>query len=336
MRRLEYGNAMKRMSSLPIVALFVTVAAGLAVAQVAENRVVAAVNESVITERDVIRAAQPRIEGLDPILSNAERAQAVAAVMRETLRLMIDDKLLRAKARSILKNHPELEGPLKERIAESLEQERRKAGGETAFRDRLRKESVSHADYVEGLKEALLQDLVMHQFVLSGLSVSRDEMLDYYETRRDSLSDPAQVKFRRLFLKGRAHGGTEETRKRVEEIATRIREGADFAAVVRQSSDGPRAAQGGLWDFEPQGIRPQPIDEILFATPIGEVGGPVETDGDFTLVQVLDRRPAGTPSFEEAQPIIREKLAREKRNARYLDFIARLERENFVEIRALE
>jgi len=324
---------MKRVWSLPI-ALFLVIATGSFVAaQVAGNRVVATVNDTAITEREVLEAARPQLDALDPTLPSAERAETRAAIMRETLSLMINNLLLRAKGRKILKERPDLEAHLKNRIAEYLEEERSRAGGETAFRERLHREGVSHADYVEELKQVQLRELPLQHFVYSGNSVSRDEILDYYETRRDSLTDPAQVKFRRLFLKGPAHGDARETRRLAEDIMAQLREGTEFQTLVRRHSDGPRAADGGLWDFEPPGRRPEPIESILFETPVGEIGGPVETGGDITFVQVLERKPGRRPSFEEAEPIIRERLETKKRNARYLDFIARLEQENFVEYR---
>ena len=306
-------------------------------AQEIHNPVLAVVNETIITQRDIEKAAAPHLKKIDPSLPHEKRMARSAVILRQALRTLIENKLIDAKAKSILKQHDTLERQLKDDIAKHMEEERRKAGGDVRLREQIRKAGLTYAEHVENIRSRLLQDMVIGHFVLRNVTVRPDEIADYYEANRGTFTRPAQVKFRRVYVRNRDRGGRDKAEAVARKLMTRLREGKeDFAEVARADSNGPRAAEGGLWDFERAGLRPKPVNELLLTAPVGEVGGPAETKEGFTIVQVLDRKPEQPMTFDEAQEPIRAYLVAEKRKTRYLDFIRKLERENYVEVRQAE
>lgn len=112
-----------------------------------------------------------------------------------------------------------------------------------------------------------------------------------------------------------------------------LRKGEPFAELAKNRSNGPRRENGGLWDFVRQGVRPKPVDQLLFSLPVGEVGGPVETEIGYTIVKVEAHKPGRTIPFEEVQPKIEALLKARRQDVRYLELMRRLEEENYVERR---
>jgi hypothetical protein len=98
----------------------------------------------------------------------------------------------------------------------------------------------------------------------------------------------------------RAHSlGNEHARVRIlvvaapgeaEALLARLRDGADFAELAREHSLDRTGERGGLLPFVARSER-APLSRLAFATPLGEVGGPVELGGAQVLL-LVEARPA--------------------------------------------
>ncbi|WP_420433960.1 peptidylprolyl isomerase [Hyphobacterium sp.] len=79
--------------------------------------------------------------------------------------------------------------------------------------------------------------------------------------------------------------------------------GRDFAELaVQYSSDLATRVQGGdLGYFTRDGVLPE-IAAAAFATPEGQLAGPVETEAGWHVLLIVDRRAPSGPSFEELRP----------------------------------
>ena len=129
----------------------------------------------------------------------------------------------------------------------------------------------------------------------------------------------------------------EEALALVEEIAKKLEaEGADFAALAKQHSDCPSAAEGGdLGNFAP-GRMAKPFSEATMKLAIGETSDPVETQFGYHLIRRQETRASAkhilvqyrgstgadagiTRTKEEAQARIEEFLRRVKEGEKFED-----------------
>ena len=297
------------------------------------DRVVAVVNQDVITEKDLRDRAAAALDALESGLSPAEREERTTLILLSALRALVDEKLLLAEARRIQKDNPTAAQRMEAAVERRLEKECRAAGGVVVFRESLEKAGLSYSEYVERLRNRIFREILLHEFVDRNTSVSPAEMLEYYRRNQEQFQEPPQARHRQIFVSADKYESRAKAEEAAEYLAELLRKEYDFAKLARENSDGPRAGEGGLWDFMRQGLRPKPIDELLFSLPIGEVGGPVATEIGFTLVTVEARKPARTIPFEEVQAEIREKLVEQERFRRYHRLIRRLEGESCVEIK---
>ena len=109
---------------------------------------------------------------------------------------------------------------------------------------------------------------------------------------QDSLRDRGdEVQARHILLKD------EETAK---EIAKKLSEGGDFAALAREMSEdeGSRDSDGNLGYFTNDMLEAK-FTQVAFATQKGDISEPFETDYGWHILQVQNRRKAAQPSFEE-------------------------------------
>ena len=100
-----------------------------------------------------------------------------------------------------------------------------------------------------------------------------------------------EVQARHILLKD------EETAK---EIAKKLNDGGDFAALAREISEdeGSRDTGGNLGYFTHDMLEAK-FTEVAFSTQKGEISAPFQTDYGWHILQVQNRRKAAQPTFEE-------------------------------------
>ncbi|TWT43885.1 Foldase protein PrsA precursor [Phycisphaerae bacterium RAS1] len=240
---------------------------------------------------------------------------------------------------------------LEERHKEALKQavgqarERRIAiefGGSSAKLEReLKLRGLTLAQY-----DARLQrDLVVRDYARERLdpqvTLSRDDLLQYYEQHLSRFQSPAtrelrliEAPFARFLPEDTTwDGATEALRNQARLKALRhIRTAAEtlkqhpFDEVAREYSRGLHAEQGGSWGQIGKPLQP-PYDDLsrlIFEYSEGQTSEPIETPRGWYLVQCGKIEPERSVSFSQAQEVIRKELGEERFNALANTFIQRL------------
>lgn len=97
------------------------------------------------------------------------------------------------------------------------------------------------------------------------------------------------------------------TRDEAEAARERVLAGEDFAAVAFEVSlDEATRLEGGELGYVTQDTLALPLATAAYATPVGELSEPVESDLGWHIVQVEDRRASPRPEFEE----LRQRIVR--------------------------
>lgn len=144
------------------------------------------------------------------------------------------------------------------------------------------------------------------------VSVSDEDAKAYYEDNKDDYSKE-EVKARHILLRfdeGAEEEALEEGRAKLRRIREQIAEGADFAEMAEEHSEGPTAPKGGDLGWFSKDRMVAPFAEAAFELDKGEVSEVVKTRFGLHLIKVADRRSG--QSFEEVADDIRETLLSEK------------------------
>jgi parvulin-like peptidyl-prolyl isomerase len=125
-------------------------------------------------------------------------------------------------------------------------------------------------------------------------------------------------------------GDSEEKRRaaraKIEEAYRRAAAGEDFAALARQYSESPLAERGGDMGYIPRGRMLSGFEDVVFATPVGEITPVFETPHGFNVVKVLDHDTSRKPGFGEVETGLLLVLARERRDEVLRDHVDELVR----------
>lgn len=136
-----------------------------------------------------------------------------------------------------------------------------------------------------------------------------DRIQKSYDERAAEFDKPERVRARHILIRstGTDADAKKAARERIEAIRARIAGGEDFAAVAREVSEDSSAANGGdLGEFA-RGAMVRAFEDAAFALEPGVLSEVVESPFGFHLIQVDEKLPAETVSFQEA----REQIARD-------------------------
>ncbi len=158
---------------------------------------------------------------------------------------------------------------------------------------------------------------------LSGqYNATEEEIEDHYQANTERFSHEEQVKARHIIIQldQNAPEETVETaRERLVEARDSIIQGAEFAELAREISDGPSAPQGGDLGWFGRGAMVETFEEAAFGMEPGQISEPVRTQFGWHLIKVEDRRPAGVKPLEEVRETIADRIRREKASTRMND-----------------
>lgn len=123
------------------------------------------------------------------------------------------------------------------------------------------------------------------------LKPTEEEAREYFQTHRADFERPAMVILSFVDLpKVAAPEDEDDIVLRLEELASSVRDGEDFAELARIYSEGPSGPQGGDLGFFGRGAMDPAFEEIAFGLEIGEVSNPVKTRFGYHIIKVEDRK----------------------------------------------
>jgi len=234
-------------------------------------------------------------------LSEEERAE----LERSFLVRVVDRELTLAEAErlAITLSEEEVEAAMREARAEY-------PAGE--FRDRLAERGLDEDAWRRGLAESLLMEKVVREAVSAPVTVSDEEVADYYRSHPDEFSRPEQARARQIVVADEDEG---------QRVLGELRQGADFAALARRHSLSPDAEEGGDLGFFAQGEMPPEFDAVVWGLPEGQFSDLVKSEYGYHIFQVQERRPALRLTLEAARGDIREQLREAREEQAYQDWL---------------
>jgi peptidyl-prolyl cis-trans isomerase C len=118
----------------------------------------------------------------------------------------------------------------------------------------------------------------------------------------------------------------------IEQVLKKAKAGEDFGKLAQQYSQDGSAAQGGdLGDF-PRGQMVPEFSDAAFALKPGEISGIVTTKFGYHIIKLIEKKPGGVVSFEEASTQIKQFLENQKKQEHADAFIAGLKKKSKIEV----
>jgi parvulin-like peptidyl-prolyl isomerase len=281
------------------------------------SQVVARVGGQVVFARECLESVQSQVEQARGQLPSEAQETLLRQLIRQELPKVIERKLLAAEAgRHLAEPQMKLirqaaDREFQKKLRAVMQQSR--STNESELAAALREQGLD----IEHLRKRHEEEFLAQQYARAKLSdsrtLSRRDLIDHYKAHRDAYARPARVKWQHIEASAATRDGRAAARRKADELASLLAEGADFGLLARWKSDGPTAVKDGHWDWTTRGsLAARRVDEYLFQGKVGSVSPVIEGPDGYHIVKILDREPDRFVSFAEAQDEIRETLARER------------------------
>lgn len=315
---------------LTLVLFAATLLAASPASAVILDRIVARVNNEIVTLHDVRQAAVPYMlqNGLDPTLLKNDEARN--ALYEEVLQHLIDTKL-------IIEQADELELKISdEELNQWLAFTRQQQGmSEEQFMQVIDQYGMKYDIYKEMVRQNLLKIRLVKTKVASQFSISEEEVDAEYRERFGELSatEPTiTVSHVLLIPKDDSQAALDDARKRAQQSKKRIDAGEAFDVVAKELSDGPTASKGGkLGTFGPGELDAE-FQNAAFALDVGQPSEVVQTKFGYHVILVSKKGERSSPQVEQRRNRIHAELQQKTMERLLQEYTTQLRNRAFVEV----
>jgi peptidyl-prolyl cis-trans isomerase C len=299
------------------------------VTQAQSDKVLVTVNGTPITEGQVQRRIKaeygPQLAKL-AMQSPETAAQQEKMLMQPITQKMMVEQLLdeEAKAANITMTEEDIIAGMTQQLA---------AQKTPMTLDQFKSIVAAQGGDFQAIKESAARGMKYNKLFESkwtdSIAVTPEEAQKYYGEHPKEFETPEQVRASHILIATKSSDpNTDPNKVKVqakEKAATllkQVKDGGDFAALAKENSSCPSAAQGGDLGLFPRGQMVKPFEDVAFALKPGEVSDVVETQFGYHIIKVTEHRDPNTVSFENARSGIVSKLTQQKKNEfvrKYID-----------------
>ncbi len=293
------------------------------IAAITIDKVVAVINNEVITQSELEEYREDPTNLLRDCFSGVSRERLLNKLTRDILNKMIEKKLQLQVARqmNIAINKTEVDAAL-----DDIKVKNAFPDDET-FKRALASENMTLEQYKKELTEQLMIMRLVTKEVRSNVVISEEEIKRHYKEKKKDYSIPEEARLRIIFFKG------DDGIRKAEDVLGKIKGGADFGDMAKKHSEDPTAKDGGDIGFVKKGHMLPAIENTAFSLKKGEVSGVIKADAGYYIIKIEDRKEPTYIPIEKVREEIEKSLYEQKANALYDEWLRDLRKNAHVEIK---
>ena len=295
------------------------------------DRIVAVVNEDIITLYDLNLALQPyqaKIKALN--YSPEKEREALFKLRAELLNQIIDEKLTdqAVKRNNIEVSEKEIDATI-ERIkaARSLTDEDIRAG--------IALQGLTMEGYRKAIKEQLLRSILVNREIKSKIVITEDEIKKYYEAHREKYAGETKYHIWNIFI--RSSEVVDESAKelalgKMESIITKLNQGQAFESLAAQKPDSsmdPEGADLGLYRLDE--LSPQ-LQKTVKDMKAGDFSPILKTDMGYQIIYVQKIIHTDAKSMADVKAEIQQTLYEDAVENRFQTWLKNLRKKSYIKI----
>lgn len=291
------------------------------------NRVVAVVNEEIITQQDINQLLAVLYAQHVQSYKGDELLQKMEGLKKDILKQMIEDKLILSRAKELGVRVRE------EEVDSKLEYVKSGFSSEEAFYNMLKTQGITIANLKDRYKDQIRMKKLVDFETKSKASILPSEISEYYEKHREEFMQEENRKVKHILIKAKGEVSFELARVEVTRVYASLKEGVDFAKLAREHSHGPNRVEGGDMGYIGRGEMLDELDRAIFSLNLGEYSEPIKSDIGYHIFKVEDIKNSGYFSLEDVHPVIKKILFQDKFKKKLNEWLEELRQEAYIDIK---
>jgi peptidyl-prolyl cis-trans isomerase SurA len=283
------------------------------------DRIVAIVNDEIITLKDVERFVEVKGKGK----YSSVNSYFLGMQLRDKLDALVESLL-------IIQQAAKMKIEVGEREVEGVVENIRKQNliSDTQLRDQLKSEGINYKDFVEGIRKSLLTNRVLARVVAPDLYLDESKLKEFYQQHIDDYREN-EFKLHHILISGqRSDAGA-----RSQQAYKLLQEGQPFASVAKEYSDDASAAEGGdIGTIKQEELMPELRDVLNLLLP-GSFSHPVPSPYGFHIIKLVEARKNHALPFDAVKDSVRERLVQIESERRYKEYVQKLKASSYIEVK---
>jgi peptidyl-prolyl cis-trans isomerase SurA len=295
------------------------------------DRIVAVVNDDVITLSELNVVIKPYVEKIRALGYAPDKEKAMIFKVRDSmLHRLVDEKI---EDQEIKRAKIEISDRQVDEAIERIKQTNYYTDED--LRAELSGEGMTMKDYRTRIKEQILRSKLVNLNVKSKIVITREDIKAYFKKHLDKYGGKTKYHLRNIIMKVPGFADSKnrhEIKATMDEILEKLKAGQSFAELAKKYSESSAASDGGdLGLFESDALSPQIRKAIKKIKP-GEFTPVLDTDQGYQIffLEKIVKEP-GKP-LEAVSPEIERILYEESVNKKYNSWLEGLRKQAVIKI----
>jgi peptidyl-prolyl cis-trans isomerase SurA len=295
------------------------------------DRIVAVVNDEIITLYDLNETLKPYEENIQALGYSPEKARETLFKLRaDLLNKLVDRKIAdqQIKKNNLTISSQEIDNTI-ERIKES------RSYTDEDLRAGLAEQGMTLEEYRENLKKQLLRGKLVNREIKSKIVITSVEIEKYYNEHIEKYASETKYHLWNIFI--RFSQMADESQRQIavgkmETVLSQLKQGRSFESLAVEAPESPASPQGtdlGLYRLDE--LSPQ-LRNAVKGMKAGEYSAILETDRGYQIIYVQKVIVADSKTLSDVKAEIEEVLYNEAIDNRYNTWLSELRARSHIKI----
>ncbi len=306
------------------VAVFLLAHPALLPAAKIVERIIARVNNEIITQRMFERERGKLRAELAQEYSGAELEAKLREQSKNLLRDLIDQALMVQKAKDLDIN-------VETEVVKRLDDIRKNLNltSQEDLQHEVEKQGLVWEDFIDNTRRNLLMREVIGREVGGRIILSRQDARKYFQEHKQEFQSPGGVHLAEILVSTEKRK-PEEAEQRAKQALAEIKAGARFSDAAKKYSDDATASEGGDVGILKPGTLSPAVAEAVNKLEVNDTSDIVQTSHGHMIFKVLERISPGIPTFEEVEQRVNEVMYNQKMQPALRAYLMNLRKESFI------
>ncbi|GIU47650.1 peptidylprolyl isomerase SurA [Shewanella sp. KT0246] len=172
------------------------------------------------------------------------------------------------------------------------------------MQQQIESEGMSFGQYREQLREEITIGEIQRIQVQRRIQVSPQEINNLVKMIQEQGLKDVEFQVGHILIEVPSNPTSEQleaSSKRANIVLERLKDGEDFRRTAIASSSGPKALEGGIWDYMSINEMPTLFAEVVTDAKNGDVIGPIKSGSGFHIIKIMDARGLQTQEISEVR-----------------------------------
>jgi peptidyl-prolyl cis-trans isomerase SurA len=295
------------------------------------DRIVAVVNNKIITLYDLNRAFAPYVNNIKALkYPPAKERQALFQVRQDILNQLIDSMLADQLAQrdKITVSQKEINNTI-ERIKESRQLT------EEQLRQGLTSQGMTMEEYRNEIREQILRNKLVNREIKSKIVITKEDIKEYYDGHQEKYASEKKYHLWNMSIKVSSGSGgfaKNNARNQMEAVLAKLKQGRSFESLINELKNSSSAVQGtdlGLYRLEEVS---EQLRQVVENTGAGQFSGVLDTNFGYQILYVQKIENSQSKPLEAVESEIEELLFNELVDNKYQEWLEQLRARSHIRI----